>query len=177
MSELGYYCSKADPSVYSQHANANTTITSTYTDDTTGISSSPEKAEGVKDELRWHYEIKDLGEANMILGIHVECNRQAGTILISQCAYLKQILKHFGMADCNSKSMPLPLGIVLIKDQSPNSQEDHKFMADKPYREVPGSIMYAQIGTCPDLSYAVSTLSKYASNPGVAHWHVLMHIL
>jgi Reverse transcriptase (RNA-dependent DNA polymerase) len=40
MSELGYYCSKADPSVRSRHANGNTTITSTYTDDTTGISSS-----------------------------------------------------------------------------------------------------------------------------------------
>ena len=51
------------------------------------------------------------------------------------------------------------------------------FMADKPYREVLGSVMYAQIGTQPDLSYAVSTLSKYASDPGVAHWQVLMHVL
>ena len=51
MLELGYYCSKADPSVHSQHANGNITITSTYTDDTTGISSSPEEAQRVKEEL------------------------------------------------------------------------------------------------------------------------------
>ena len=37
--------------------------------------------------------------------------------------------------------------------------------------------MYAQIGTRPDLSYAVSTLSKYASNPGITHWQALMHVL
>ena len=37
--------------------------------------------------------------------------------------------------------------------------------------------MYAQIGTQPDLSCAVSTLSKYASSPGAAHWHALMHVL
>jgi hypothetical protein len=81
------------------------------------------------------------------------------------------------MSDCNSKSTPLPLGIALSKDQSPKSQEDRMFMADKPYREVLGSVMYAQIGTRPDLSYAVSTLSKYASDPGIAHWQALMHVL
>lgn len=52
---------------------------STYTDDTTGISSSPEEAQRAKDELSWNYELKDLGEVNMILGIHVEHDRTAGT--------------------------------------------------------------------------------------------------
>lgn len=159
MSELGYYRSKADPSVRSRHADGNVTITSTYTDDTTGISSSCEEASRAKEELGWKYEVKDLGETNMILGIHVERDRSAGTISISQRAYLEQVLKHFGMSDCNSKTTPLPLGIVLSKDQGPKSQEERKRMADKLYLEVLGSIMYAQIGTQPDLSYAVSKLS------------------
>jgi hypothetical protein len=81
------------------------------------------------------------------------------------------------MADCNMKLTPLPLGVILTKDQSPKTQEDHIFMADKLYQEVLGSIMYAQIGTQPDLSYAVSTLSKYVSNLAIAHWHALMHVL
>ena len=105
--------------------------------------------------------VKDLGEANIILGIHVKHDRMAGTISISQCAYLKQVLKCFGMTDCNSKATPSPLGITLSKDQGPKTPEDHALMVDKPYWEVLGSIMYAQIGTQPDLSYAVSTLSKY----------------
>ena len=37
--------------------------------------------------------------------------------------------------------------------------------------------MYAQIATRPDLSYAVSTLSKFASNPGKPHWIALMRVL
>ena len=147
MSELGYYHLKADPSVCSRHANGNVTITSTYTDNTTGISSSPEEAKRVKEELGWHYEVKDLGEANMILGIHVEHDRTAGTISISQHAYLEQVLKCFGMTDCNSKATPLPLGITLAKDQGPKTQEDHALMANKPYWKVLCSIMYAQIGT------------------------------
>ena len=50
-------------------------------------------------------------------------------------------------------------------------------MKNKPYHEVLGSVMYAQIATQPDLAYAVSTLSKFASNPGKPHWMVLMHVL
>ena len=99
----------------------------------TGISSSREEVERAKDELGWHYKVKDLGEANMILGIHVERNRDTRMILISQCAYLEWVLKHFGMSDCKTKATPLPLGIILSKDQSPKSQEDRKGMADKPY--------------------------------------------
>jgi hypothetical protein len=37
--------------------------------------------------------------------------------------------------------------------------------------------MYAQIGTQPDLSYTVSTLSKFALNPRITHWQALMHVL
>ena len=60
---------------------------------------------------------------------------------------------------------------------APDTSEDRAFMADKPYRELLGSIMYAQIATRPDLSYAVSTLAKFASNPGRAHWNTLTHVL
>ena len=72
MGELGYYRSKADPAVWSRHANSNITITSTYTDDTMGISSSKEEAECAKDKLGWTYETKDLGDANLILGIRID---------------------------------------------------------------------------------------------------------
>ena len=83
MGELQYYRSKADPAVRSRHAKGNITITSTYTDDTTGISSSKEEAKRVKDELGWTYETKDLGDANLVLGIRIDRDRQVGTISIS----------------------------------------------------------------------------------------------
>ena len=72
MRELGYYRSKADPAVQSRHANGNITITSTYTDDTMGISSSKEEAKRAKDKLGWTYETKDLGDANLVLGIRID---------------------------------------------------------------------------------------------------------
>ena len=54
-----------------------------------GISLSCEEAERAKEELGLNYEVKDLGEADMILGIHVEHDKIAGTISISQRTYLE----------------------------------------------------------------------------------------
>ena len=36
--------------------------------------------------------------------------------------------------------------------------------------------MYAALGTCPDISYAVSTISHFTSNPGLPHWEAVRHI-
>ena len=81
------------------------------------------------------------------------------------------------MIDYSPKHTPLLHGIVLTKDQALKTPEDQHFMTDKPYHEVLRSIMYTQVATRPDLSYAISTLSKFASNPGKPHWNAMIHVL
>ena len=46
----------------------------------------------------------------------------------------------------------------------------HKIMKKIPYAYVIGSIMYAMLCTQPDVSYALSIISRYQSNPGKSHW-------
>ena len=177
MKELSYYHSLADPLVRSRKIGDEHTITSTYTDDVTGVSSSVNGATTAKEELGRKYKTKDLGEAGLVLGIRIDRDRDKGTISISQRAYLERVLTRYGMEDCSAKSTPLPLGTKLSKSQAPSTDDDHHYMRDKPYSEALGSIMYAQIATRPDLSYAVSTLSKFSSNPGKAHWQAILHVL
>lgn len=177
MKELGYYRSQADQCVRSRHVNGEVTITSTYTDDVSGLSTTVEGSIEARKELGLKFKVKDLGEVNLILGIRVTRNRQAGTISLDQRPYLERVLERFGMTDCNPRSTPLPPGIQFHKADSPLNEEDTRFMKDKPYREALGSIMYAQLATRPDLSYAVTTLSKYSNNPGPAHWKALQHVL
>ena len=42
-----------------------------------------------------------------------------------------------------------------------------------PYREAVGALMYAMLGTCPDISFAVTMVSKFSSNPGLTHWEAV----
>ena len=37
--------------------------------------------------------------------------------------------------------------------------------------------MYLAIGTRPDISYAVGVLSRFSSNPGMAHWKAVKHLM
>lgn len=49
-------------------------------------------------------------------------------------------------------------------------------MRDKPYSEAVGSLMYAMLGTRPDISFAVTTLARFAKNPGPVHWEAVLRV-
>jgi hypothetical protein len=49
-------------------------------------------------------------------------------------------------------------------------------MKTKPYREAVGSLMYASLGTQPDITYAVGILSRFIQNPGLPHWHAVKRV-
>ena len=47
-------------------------------------------------------------------------------------------------------------------------------MKNMPYRELIGSLLWVVNGTRPDVSFAVNTLAKFTSNPGLVHWKALL---
>ena len=49
-------------------------------------------------------------------------------------------------------------------------------MAGRPYREAVGSLMYAAVGTRPDISFAVGQVARFCDNPGSAHWEAVKRI-
>ncbi|KAH9733971.1 hypothetical protein KPL71_017220 [Citrus sinensis] len=63
--------------------------------------------------------------------------------------------------------------------QSPRqwSQEERDYMARVPYASVVGSLMYVMVCTRPDISQAVSMVSRYMHNPGKNQWLTVKWIL
>jgi hypothetical protein len=57
----------------------------------------------------------------------------------------------------------------LSAEQCASSNEDIEYMSKVPYCSVVGSLMYAKVCSRPDLSYAMSIVSRYMSNPGKEH--------
>jgi hypothetical protein len=45
------------------------------------------------------------------------------------------------------------------------------------YSQIIGSLMYLASATRPDISFAVSKLSRFVSNPGDDHWHALKRVM
>jgi hypothetical protein len=44
------------------------------------------------------------------------------------------------------------------------------------YQSIIGSLLYLMIGTCPDISYAVTHLSQFTMNPSEDHYKAALHI-
>jgi len=81
------------------------------------------------------------------------------------------------MDDCASTSTPLPVGSVLSIDDCPRTPEEMDEIKDIPYQKALGSLMWLQVATRPDLSYAVNVLSHFAHNPRKPHWNTIKHVL
>jgi len=121
--------------------------------------------------------MKDLGEAQRILGIRIYRDRPKRILALSQESYVDKILRRFSMDKSKRGLIPMGSGIELSKSQSPTKPEDIERMKLIPYASAVGSIMYAMICTRPDVSYALSMTSRYQANPGESHWIAVKNIL
>ena len=78
------------------------------------------------------------------------------------------------MIDTNPHNTPLPAGadvhLVKITEQASPVEIKH-------YQSLIGSLLYVQIGTCPNISFAVSHFAQYAANPSKNHLHLAQSIL
>jgi hypothetical protein len=50
-------------------------------------------------------------------------------------------------------------------------------MEDRPYRSIIGSLLYACLGTRPDIAFAVLALAQFSSLPKLAHWKAAKQVL
>jgi hypothetical protein len=121
--------------------------------------------------------MKDLGEAHYVLGIQIHRNRAERTLKISQQEYIKNVIERFGMSESHMVTTPMDHSIKLSKSNSPTTPKEINDMKNIPYQSAVGAIMYAMLGTRPDIAYAITTLSQFSSNPGMQHWMALKRIL
>ena len=68
-------------------------------------------------------------------------------------------------------------GMRFSEKQCPSTTDERERMSKVPYASAIGSIMYAMICTRPDVSYALSVMSRYQANPGESHWTLVKNIL
>ena len=123
------------------------------------------------------FKLKDLGEVQQILGIAIDYNKQTCTLELYQTCYIEESLKHYGLNDGRTHRTALASGIKLSKDDSPSTDAEKAHMKGLPYQNLIGMLMYAMLGTRPDIAFAVGAMSKYSANPGRAHWDQAVHVL
>ena len=176
LANLGFRASSADPGVFFAKIGDHSLILAIHVDDCALTGSSPPLITEYKHKFNACYTLTDLGPIHWFLGIKITRDRSARTISLSQTSYIDSIISRFHLDDAKSYSTPMIPGINYSSLESPSDATEAARMEKVPYREAIGSLMYASVATRPDITHAVSALSRFLDNPGSTHWEAVKRV-
>jgi Reverse transcriptase (RNA-dependent DNA polymerase)/Integrase core domain/GAG-pre-integrase domain len=178
MTKLGFSRCEGDQAVFYRRCEATNVliVVLVHVDDCSIVGKTKALVARFKVEIAKFVDITDMGELHWILGIEVRRIREERRILLSQKSYIDSILRRYGFDDLKPVSTPMDPNTRLTSAQSPSTTEEFAAMRNVPYHEAVGSLMYATLGTRPDICFAVQTVSRFNSKPGLAHWEAVKRI-
>lgn len=168
--KLGFQRSEYDYCLYVIQDNNITVYLLLYVDDLILVGNNLIEINRIKSLLSAEFEMKDMKELKYFLGISIERDIGNGTLFISQEAYLKNVLKRFGMENCKGTRTPMELNVQLPRDENAAK-------TSMPYKELIGCLMYVVLTSRPDLSASVNYLSQFQSCATDTHYQHLKRIL
>ncbi|WKA05276.1 hypothetical protein VitviT2T_023251 [Vitis vinifera] len=139
-----------------------------YVDDMLILSDDMKGITETKRFLSLTFKMKDFGEVDTILGIKVK--RNSGGYALNQTHYIEKLVSKFSHLKIKDANTPFDSSIKLEKN-------DGRLVAQLEYANAIGSLMYAAQCTRVAISFAVSKLSRFISNPSVEHWKAIGRVL
>jgi len=165
--------SKADPCIFIQRKNQEIIFVGIYVDDIITIGKG-KFVEEFRSKIQKYFGITEGGNLEWYLGISFS-QQNDYSIILDQTQYVKQKLEEFQeFIGKGGVSTPLPINYQKLLQIAENEEIDK---SNFPYRNIVGSLMYAMLGTRPDLATAVSVASKYLDKPKPTHVKLVQHIL
>ena len=164
----GFKINECDKCVYVKQTHNCFAILCLYVDDMHIIGSDGETIKKIKCLLASKFEMKDMGVADVILGVKI--HKTSGGLALSQSHYIETILGKYK----NLGIVPVKTLIDVNLHLSKNSSENK---AQNEYASILGSLMYVMNCTRPDIACAVSKLSRFTVSPNENHWKAMKRLL
>ncbi|RKK17238.1 hypothetical protein BFJ67_g17769, partial [Fusarium oxysporum f. sp. cepae] len=166
---LGFKPLNADVGVFIR----GTTYIAVYVDDLLIAGPDKEEIRQIKAALSKKFEMTDLGPCQYYLGMSVRRDRRNKAIFLSQRAYVEKVLREFDMWESKPVTTPLRTSKFQPVPDEYKASETTKLW----YAKAIGSLMYAMLGTRPDIAFAVSLCSRYLGNPTNEHVQAVKRIM
>nr|GEX41315.1 zinc finger, CCHC-type [Tanacetum cinerariifolium] len=164
----GFHLNQFDKCVYSKFDDSGKgVIICLYVDDMFIFGTDQNQVDKTKKFFTSRFLMKDMGEANVILGIKIK--RENKRIVITQSHYIEKILKKFNCEDFSPVSTPMDP----VEKLKPNTG---KPVDQLKYSRAIGYLMYAMTSTRPYIAYAIGRLSRFTSNPSRQHWKAITRV-
>jgi hypothetical protein len=170
--ELGFKRSPSDLCVYTKNMEGRI-VAALHVDDFL-LAATPSQYKHFVDALTAKFPSK-FQPTSQCLGMRVLKTPNGYTL--DQQSYLERVIDRFGMKDVKPVSTPMTKADIetLVCGKSggrPLTQEEHSV-----FRQIVGKLMYAMVGTRPDIAYSLSVLGRYAAAPDSFHLAMAKRVL
>ena len=128
----------------------------------------------IKGEIKKAFGIKDLGPLRNFLGVQFERNIETRELWIHQEAFIDSLLAEYDLINCNAVKTPLdsdhPFGLTT---------DVHAPVVNltRTFQRIVGSLLFLQICSRPDISFAVLVLSQHCASPEPCHYAAAKRVL
>ncbi|GAA5905820.1 hypothetical protein JCM5296_001279 [Sporobolomyces johnsonii] len=168
MERVGFTRCAADHGLYVRRKGGRTAMVATHVDD--GIMIGDDDLEGILRALDAELSGKlKVVDSELFLGMRVK-RSDDGTVTADQHHYTTNVLQRFFPNGLSPVATPLDSSYTSITAAT----EDERHACD--YRELLGALIYLSACTRPDIAFALSFASRFASCPAKRHWTLLTHI-
>jgi hypothetical protein len=158
----------SDKCVYYRYGGGEGVILCLYVDNILIFGTSTRVINRIKSFLSRCFDMKDLGPVHVILNIKLI--KSGDGITLNQSHYAEKILSLFGVEECKITPTPYDASVKLRKFEGEGQDQLR-------YSQISGSHIYLVGAMRPDISYAISKLSRFTSNPGDDHWKTIERVL
>eukprot|EP00253_Pinus_taeda_P014283 PITA_14283 len=157
-----------DANLYIKHIGDDILFVVVYVDDLIITGSSAHLIHGIKQDLCNTFDMTDLGLRHYCFGAEVW--QTENNIFLSQSKYARNLVDRFKLQDCKPATTPMEPGLKL------SAQSSSSLVDETLFRQLVGNLIYLT-ATRPDISFALSYISRFMSAPKADHWIVAKRVL
>lgn len=129
-----------------------------------------------KTQIKSRFDIEDSGEINYYLGIDIK--QINGNYSMNQTGYIEKITKKFQIKTQASITSPLPTNFEFNPNEFEELSDEEKLYVQKfPARQLIGAVNFISICTRPDISFAISLLSRYQDKMNLSVTQAIIHLM
>ena len=167
----GYLAANDAQTIWIKRNKTGVIIHALYADDFLHFTNNKVLYQDFQKQFRKRFDVK-TGSVGVYLGNKISVDHAKLTVDLNQTEYVQELLERFNMTSCLPVSTPMVQRLSML-----NSGEKLPTSDQALYRNMVGSLLYLACWTRPDISFAVSELSRFVSAPGQNHMQAVKHLL
>ena len=178
----GFKRCQSDQALYVRFMPGEVVFVPVYVDDLLVMGEPAQALDKFKQDMKKAFEIQDLGPVSAYLGVQVLRDRSRRTLSLGLPKYISELDRKFqtllDTVDTSGSGSPMtPEMMKKLKDPERWEEQDAEQVPREQYMSLLGSLMFAALTCRPDLSYSVSLLSQWGTDPRVIHLEALVRVL